>query len=95
MEVNKDLVTWRSDGIQFPDGVPFRAKYKGSIYDAVVKNGALVLNNRSFSSLSAAAFSITQKPHLDGRCFWECRFSPHSGWESLINIINRRLSFEN
>jgi hypothetical protein len=89
MRQNEGTMVWRSDGFQFPNGIPFRFKYKGLEYFAVVENDALVLMNRRFSSLSEAASSITQKPFFEGLCFWECKFSPETGWESLLNVKNR------
>lgn len=70
---------WVSKGVAFPHGTEFRATYKGQIHTAVVKDGALVLNGKRFSSPSAAAISITGNP-VNGWRFWECSLPGSFKW---------------
>lgn len=75
-------VPWTSKGVSFPDGTEFRAAYKGQLYNAIVKNGALVLNGKRFSSPSAAAIEITGTP-VNGWRFWECLKQGDTEWKSI------------
>jgi len=68
-----------SKGVAFPHGTEFRATYKGQQYAALVRNGALVLNGKRSSSLSAAAMSITGNP-VNGWRFWECLIPGAAKW---------------
>lgn len=79
---------WVTEGISFPHGTDFRGKYKGYYYSAKVENGALVLKGRRFMSPSAAAFSITRNPFLDGWFFWEFKNSETTPWSSIYSLKN-------
>lgn len=68
-----------SKRINFPHGTEFRANYKGQVYRGKVENGAIVVNNKKFSSLSGAAMFVTQHPK-DGWIFWECRIPGEASW---------------
>lgn len=76
--VAADNAAWVSKGVAFPSGTLFRKTYKGSLYSAVVEGGKLVLNGKSYESLSSAAMSIT-KSNVDGWSFWECK-RPGEAW---------------
>ncbi len=78
------------DGAVFSHGTEFRGKYKGYYYQAKVENGALVLNGRRFLSPSAAAFSITREPALEGCFFWECKDSVHESWASMSSLQEKK-----
>jgi hypothetical protein len=75
---------WTTKGVFFPHGTEFRATFKGQTYSATVRDGALVLNGRKFSSPSAAAVSITSNA-VNGWIFWECRLPGKQGWELIKN----------
>jgi hypothetical protein len=80
--------SWVVKGVDFPHGSEFRANYKGKLYSGVVNNGALVINGRRFSSLSAAAVSITHNP-VNGWVFWECKFPGGSSWRTAKELRQR------
>lgn len=63
-----------------PHGTEFRATYKGQRYIGVVRDGALVVNGKRFSSPSAAAISITGNP-VNGWRFWECLVPGTTKWK--------------
>lgn len=67
-------------GISFPHGTEFRATYKGQQFTAVVKNGGVIMNGKRFTSLSAAAVSITRNP-VNGWRFWECLTPGNTKWK--------------
>lgn len=73
-------VAWVSKGVSFPHGTEFRATYKGQQYSAIVKNGALVMNGKRYTSPSAAAVSITGNP-VNGWRFWECLLPGSTKWK--------------
>lgn len=76
---------WISKGVVFPHGTEFRATYKGQQYTAVVRDGALALNGKRFSSPSAAAISITGNP-VNGWRFWECLLPGSTKWRVAANF---------
>jgi len=61
-------------------GIKCRGRYKGYTYSAVIENGFMVLDGRRFKSLTAAAFSVTRQPYIDGKLFWEFESNQLSGW---------------
>ena len=73
-------VAWVSKGVSFPHGTEFRATYKGQQFSAIVKNGALVMNGKRFTSPSAAAVAITGNP-VNGWRFWECLLPGNTKWK--------------
>ncbi len=76
---------WVSKGVAFPHGTEFRATYKGQQHTAVVKDGALSLNGKRFSSPSAAAISITGNP-VNGWRFWECLLPGSTKWRVAADL---------
>jgi negative regulator of replication initiation len=76
--VTTDIAAWVSKGVAFPSGTLFRRTYKGSLYSAKVEQGKLLLNGKTYDSLSSAAMSIT-KGNVDGWSFWECK-RPGDSW---------------
>ena len=73
---------WVTKGVVFPSGTEFRATYKGQTYYGKVEPGALVVDNTSFNSPSAAAVKITGNP-VNGWTFWECRMPGESSWRMI------------
>ncbi|HEY0974400.1 MAG TPA: DUF2924 domain-containing protein [Solimonas sp.] len=73
-------VAWVSKGISFAHGTQFRATYKGQQYIALVKDGALVMNGKRYTSPSAAAVAITGNP-VNGWRFWECLLPGSVRWK--------------
>lgn len=76
---------WVTQGIRFPAGTDFQVTYKGKTYDAVVENGSLVLDGKSFNSPSAAAISITGG-NVNGWRFWKCRLPGTSTWQLIERL---------
>ena len=77
---------WIVDGLAFPDGTDFRAKYKGYFYYGKVRSGALMLDKKAFLSPCEAAVTITRSS-VDGWLFWDCKPPGASSW---INIHTLR-----
>jgi hypothetical protein len=76
---------WFIDGVTFPEGTEFRAKYKGQFHSARVENGALTLRGKRFDSPSPAAMTITGG-NVNGWKFWECRFPGESAWKTIDGL---------
>jgi hypothetical protein len=80
---NETSTPWVSKGVSFPHGTEFRATYKGQQYSGTVKDGALVVGGKSYSSPSAAAVAIT-KNAVNGWEFWECLFPGTIRWKKIF-----------
>lgn len=78
-------IPWVSKGVSFPNGTEFRATYKGQLHRAIVKNGALEMNGRRYSSPSAAAVAITGNA-VNGWRFWECLQPGTAKWRLLADL---------
>ena len=62
-----------AEGVMFPEGTAFLAWYKDRPYWGHVKNGAIEIQHERFTSVSAAAGKITNRP-TNGWDFWQCKF---------------------
>jgi len=82
---NEDRVPWVSKGVTFPHGTQFRATYKGQQYTAVIDDGALVMNGKRVTSLSAAAISISGNS-VNGWRFWECLPPGTTKWKLAADL---------
>ena len=69
-----------TEGVTFPEGTYFRTWYKERPYWGVIKNGAIEMQGKQFTSVSAAAAHITGRPTTNGWEFWECRFPKRTDW---------------
>ena len=78
---------WVVKGVVFPHGIEFLAEYKGQNFQAIVDNGALVMNGKRFSSPSAAAVSITGNP-VNGWIFWKCKMPGRQSWDLIEKYRN-------
>lgn len=78
-------VAWVSKGVSFPHGTQFRATYKGQQHTAVVRDGALVMNGKRFTSPSAAAVAISGNP-VNGWRFWECLLPGSTKWKLAADL---------
>lgn len=62
-----------ADGTYFPEGAVFISWYKDKACSAIVKNGALMVENKKFNSLSAAAAHYTGRSTTNGWGFWNVK----------------------
>jgi|KBSMisStandDraft_5_1062788.scaffolds.fasta_scaffold04043_12 hypothetical protein len=76
---------WVTKGVRFPQGTQVRAKYKGQLYLAEVKDGALMLDGKRHHSPSSAAMAITRTP-TNGWTFWEAKLPGTGDWRSMKAI---------
>lgn len=76
---------WVSKGVRFPHGTEFRASYKGQSYYGKVENGDFIVQNKSYSSPSAAAVAITSNS-VNGWHFWECKLPGRSSWQMIKSL---------
>src|SRR4051812_21048006 len=74
--------SWTVDGVTFPGGTEFRARYKGKVHNGIVENGGLVVNGKRFESPSPAAMSITGSSN-NGWRFWQCRRPGDQKWMGI------------
>ena len=81
---------WVEDGVEVPHGSLARMEYlRGSqVYEGRFLNGKIVVNGKSFDSLSAAASALAttrdgSKPSLNGWLYWKAKFPGEADWRSL------------
>lgn len=84
-EVLREALDIKTEGLisgnkYFPEGAVFIAFYKGKPLAAIVKNGALEVEGKSYTSLSAAAAHYTGRPTTNGWDFWSVRVPGKSGF---------------
>ena len=77
---------WVSKGVHFPQGTQARAKYKGQLHLAEVKDGALMLNGKRYDSPSAAAMAITSNKPVNGWTFWEVKLPGRGDWQVMKDL---------
>lgn len=63
-----------SDGTHFPEQTVFLAWYKDRACSAIVKDGALTIEGKRFTSLSAAAAHYTGRATTNGWGFWSVKY---------------------
>ncbi|MHB9072906.1 MAG: hypothetical protein ACYC6G_05225 [Desulfobaccales bacterium] len=80
---------WVVKGVVFPHGTEFRGSFKGQMYFAKVDDGFLVLNDKKFSSPSAAAIEVKGYQE-DGWRFWECKLPGNQSWQSINTLRSRQ-----
>lgn len=77
-EVLREALKIKTEGFTtgdkyFPEGTVFIAWYKNKALSAVVKNGAIECEGKSYTSLSGAAAHFTGRPTTNGWDFWSVR----------------------
>ena len=77
---------WVSKGVRFPQGTQARAKYKGQLHLAEVRDGALMLNGKRYESPSSAAMAITNNKPVNGWTFWEVKLPGHGDWQTMKDL---------
>lgn len=90
-------LSWMEDGVEVPHGSLARMEYlRGSqVYEGRFLNGKLVVNGKSFSSLSAAAKALAKtrdgsNPSLNGWLYWKTQFPGDTVWRSLESMRQSR-----
>lgn len=63
-----------SEGVFFPEGTAFLAWYKDEAHVGRVKEGSIVVGEKTANSVSAAAALITGRPTTNGWDFWMVKF---------------------
>jgi hypothetical protein len=76
---------WLVEGVTFPSGTEFRARYKRGTHVGRVEDGALVVNGERFTSPSPAAIAITGNS-VNGWKFWECRRPGQTTWIGIDTL---------
>lgn len=83
-------VVWHEDGVSVPHGSLARMSYQRGrqVFEGRFLEGRLVVNGKSFDSLSAAANALAEtkegkKTQLNGWNYWEARFPGETHWRSL------------
>lgn len=62
-----------SDGTYFAEGSVFLTWYKDRACSAIVKNGAIDIEGKTYNSLSGAAAHYTGRPTTNGWSFWSVK----------------------
>jgi len=79
---------WVVEGVTFPAGTEFRARYKGRPYSGRVEDGGLVVDGRRFDSPSPAAMAITGN-NVNGWKFWQCRRPGATSWVGIDGLRSK------
>jgi hypothetical protein len=81
---------WVEDDVEVPHGSLARMEYlRGSqVYEGRFLNGKLVVNGKSYGTLSAAAIALARtrdgsKTSLNGWLYWKAKFPGETVWRSL------------
>lgn len=91
----KGGLPWTEGGVIVPHGSLARMEYDrgNQVYEGGFYNGKLVVRDRSFDTLSAAASALAttkegHKTSLNGWNYWYVKFPSESEWRSLHSIRN-------
>jgi hypothetical protein len=94
--IGSDGLSWIEDGVEVPHGSLARMKYNygRQIYEGTFLNGRLVVNEKKFDSLSAAAnfLAVTKeggKTQLNGWNYWEVQIPGETKWTKLRSLRSR------
>jgi hypothetical protein len=84
---------WVEDDVNVPHRCPARMRYRGQIIPGQFLNSYLVVNGKSYRSLSAAARDNARtkdgtKPQLNGWLYWEVKLPGETEWRSLGELRN-------
>lgn len=81
---------WVEDGVSVPHGSLAKMEYDRGrqIYEGQFLDGKLIVNGRSFATLSAAAGALAvtkdgSKTSLNGWLYWKAKFPGETQWRSL------------
>lgn len=77
---------WVSKGVRFPQGTQARARYKGQLHLAEVRDGALMLDGKRYDSPSSAAMAITSNTPVNGWTFWEVKLPGSGDWQKMKQL---------
>ena len=90
VQVLGEGVPWTREGVTIPHGTPARMEYlRGSqVYEGQFLDGRLVVNGKSFETLSAAAKALAvtrdgRKTSLDGWLYWKVKLPGETEWRSI------------
>jgi hypothetical protein len=76
-----------SEGVFFPEGTAFLAWYKDEAHVGRVKEGSIIVGDKSANSVSAAAAIVTGRPTTNGWSFWMVKLP---GKNEFVPIMNFR-----
>lgn len=77
------------DGKYFPEGTVFLAWYKEKALSAKATKGAIEVEGKRYSSLSAAAAHFTGRPTSNGWDFWLARVPGKLGFVPAKQVIEK------
>jgi hypothetical protein len=96
-EVSSQGIAWSEDGVTVPHGTAAKMEYLHGrqSYEGRFENGRLMVNGRSFSTLSeaASALAVTKdgtKTNLNGWLYWQVRLPGQSRWTFLRDMRSKR-----
>lgn len=76
-------------GATLKEGLLLRKYAKGTLHQAIIKNGKIEYNGRVYHSPSAAAWAVT-KSSTNGWIFWEYFDAESSDWKILDNLRSKQ-----
>lgn len=85
---------WTVKGVNFPEGTLFRCWWKDRPYWGEVKDGALVVDGKKFTTPSEATTVFTDPP-VNGWRMWEARMPNTRNWVHIWQLRKDNKAFAN
>lgn len=76
-------------GYTFPEGTAFLVWYKDRPYWGTVRGGAIEIDGERFTSVSAAAAKVTQRPTTNGWEFWQVKLPGKAEFIRINKLIEK------
>ncbi|MFK4489575.1 hypothetical protein [Bradyrhizobium sp. USDA 336] len=89
----EDGTPWSEDGIVIPHGSLARMEYQrgAQVFEGAFLNGRLVVNGRSYDTLSAAATDLARtksgkRTSLNGWSYWKVKVRGEGPWKLMLDL---------
>jgi hypothetical protein len=79
-----------AEGVFFPEGTAFLAWYKDNAHVGRVKEGAIEINGKRFTSVSGAAASVTGRPTTNGWSFWMVKLPGKNEFQNISTFREKK-----
>ncbi|MGY4433696.1 hypothetical protein ACVWWO_006173 [Bradyrhizobium sp. F1.13.1] len=89
----EDGTPWSEDGIVIPHGSLARMEYQrgAQVFEGAFLNGRLVVNGKSYDTLSAAATDLARtkdgkRTSLNGWSYWKVKIRGEGPWQLMLDL---------
>ncbi|MCK1547178.1 hypothetical protein IVB12_35965 [Bradyrhizobium sp. 179] len=89
----EDGAPWSEDGIIIPHGSQARMEYQrgAQVFEGAFLNGQLVVNGKSYDTLSAAATDLARtkggkRTSLNGWSYWKVKIRGEGPWRLMLDL---------